>query len=68
MRAVQTECIQSALQTLYMAVMVSAPDVDNTVKAALLKLVAMVSDIGRKVGIETVCTAQNVVLVAAEVG
>ena len=67
-RAVQTECIQSALQTLYMAVMVSAPDIDNTVKAALLKLVAMVSDIGRKVGIKTVCTAQNVVLVAAEVG
>ena len=67
-RAVQTECIQSALQTLYMAVMVSAPDVDNTVEAALLELVAMVSDIGRKVGIETVCTAQNVVLVAAEVG
>ena len=56
-RAVQSECIQSALQTLYMAVMVSAPDVDNTVKAALLELVAMISDIGRKVGIETVCTS-----------
>ena len=51
-----------------MAVVIRTPDVDDTVKAALLELVAVVSNISGKVGVETVCTAQNVVLVAAEVG
>ena len=45
-----------------MAVVVSAPDIDDLVKAAFFKLVAVVGDVGGKIGVEPVCTAQNVVL------
>ena len=45
-----------------MTVVVCAPDIDDLVKAALFKLVAVVGDIGGKVGVKTVCTAQNIVL------
>lgn len=45
-----------------MAVVVCAPDIDDLVEATLFKLVAVVSDVGGKIGVETVCTAQNIVL------
>ena len=45
-----------------MAVVVGAPDVYDLVKAALLELISVIRDIGGKVGIEAVCTAQDVVL------
>ena len=45
-----------------MAVVVGAPDVYDLVKAALLELIAVIRDIGGKVGIEAVCAAQDVVL------
>ena len=45
-----------------MAVVVGAPDVDDLVKAAHGELVAVVGDIGGKVGVEPVGAAKHVVL------
>ena len=50
------------------AVMVSAPDIDDAVKAALDELVAVIGDVDRIVGIKAVRAAQDLVLVGAEVG
>lgn len=47
---------------------VGAPDIDDAVKAALDKFVAVVGDIDRVVRIKPVRAAQNLVLVGAEVG
>ena len=45
-----------------MAVVVGAPDVDHPVKAPLFKLVAVVGNVGGKVGVEAVGPAQHIVL------
>ena len=44
------------------AVVIGALDVYYLVKAALLEFVAVVGDVGGKIGVEAVCTAQNIVL------
>ena len=62
MLAVETEGIHCALQSCDVAVVIGAPDVYDLVKAALLELVAVVGDIGGKIGVEPVCAAQNIVL------
>jgi len=48
--------------------MVSAPDIDDAVKAALDELVAVIGDVDRVVGIKAVRAAQDLVLIGAEVG
>ena len=48
--------------------MVSAPDIDDAVKAALDELIAVIGDVDRVVGIKAVRAAQNLVLIGAEVG
>ena len=62
MLAVETQCVHCALEPCDMAVVVCAPDIDDLVEATLFKLVAVVSDVGGKIGVEAVCTAQNIVL------
>ena len=62
MLTVKTQRIHRALEPCDMTVVVCAPDIDDLVKAALFKLVTVVGDIGGKVGVKTVCTAQNIVL------
>ena len=62
MLAVETERIHCALETGDVAVVIGAPDIYDLVKAALLEFIAVVGDIGGKIGIEAVCTAQNIVL------
>ena len=51
-----------------MTMMVRAPDIDDTVKPTLFKLVAVIRDIRCKISVESVSAAQNIVLIAAEVG
>ena len=62
MLAVETKRVHCALQARNVAVVIGAPDVYDLVKAALLELVAVVGDIGGKIGVEPVCAAQNIVL------
>ncbi len=62
MLAVETKRVHCALQARDVAVVIGAPDVYDLVKAALLELVAVVGDIGGKIGVEPVCAAQNIVL------
>ena len=50
------------------AVMVSAPDIDDAVKAALDELVAVIGNVDRVVGIKAVRAAQDLVLIGAELG
>ena len=45
-----------------MAVVVGAPDVYDLVKAALFKFVAVIRNVGGKIGVEAVCAAQDIVL------
>ena len=60
--AVQAQGVQRPLQTGHVAVMVRAPDVDDAVEAPSLKLVAVIGDVGGKVGVEPVGPAEHVVL------
>ena len=60
--AVQSQAVQGGLEPGHMAVVVGAPDVDGLVKAPHLQLVAVVGDVGGKVGVEAVGPAQHVVL------
>ena len=62
MGTIQAQGVHGTLQTGHMAVVVGAPDVDDLVKAALLKLVAVVGDVGGKVGVEAIGPAEDVVL------
>ena len=66
--AVQADGVHRTLQTGHMAVVVSAPDIDDTVKATDGELVVMVGNIGGEVGGNAVGTHQNLVLFSAELG
>ena len=63
--SVQPQDIQSGFQPSHMAVMVRAPNIDDSVKAPLFKFVPMVGDIRGKIGIKAVGPAKHVVFVAA---
>ena len=60
--AVQSQSVQSRLEPRHMAVVIRTPDVDGLVKAPDRQLVAVVGDVGGKVGVETVGPAEHVVL------
>ena len=60
--AVEPQRVQRALEPGDVAVVVGAPDVDDPVKAADGELVAVIGDVGGKVGVEAVGAAQHVVL------
>ena len=60
--AVQSQPVQRRLKPGHMAVVVGAPDVDAQIKAPLVQLVAVISDVGCKIGVEPVAPAEHVVL------
>ena len=59
---IEAQRVQCSLQAGHMAVVVGAPDVDDLVEAPDGKLVAVVGNIGGKVGIEPIGPAQHVIL------
>ena len=62
--AVEPQRVHRALQAGDVAVVVGAPDVDDLVEAADGEFVAVIGDVGGKVGVEPVRAAQHVVLQA----
>lgn len=45
-----------------MAVMVGTPDIDDFIKAAFFKFVAVISDISGEIGVKSVGTAEHIIL------
>ena len=62
MLAVEAERVHRTLEAGDVAVVIGAPDVYDLVKAALLELVAVVGDVGGKIGVKAVRAAQDIVL------
>ena len=61
-RAVETQTVECGLQAGDVTVVVGAPDIDDLIEAAHGELIAVIGDIGGKVGVETVGAAKNIVL------
>ena len=59
--SVKAKGVHSTFKTRHMAVMIRAPHVDNTVKAALCEFIVMVGNIARKIGWVAVLTDEHVV-------
>ena len=59
--SVKAKGVHSAFKARNMTMVVRAPDVDNTVKAALCEFIVMVGNIARKIGWVAVLTDEHVV-------
>ena len=62
MGAVQSQRVHGALQPGHVAMVIGAPDVDDLIEAANGKFVAVIGDIGGKIGVEPIGPAQHVIL------